>query len=250
MIALFKKVKIYGLRKSLLYSLIEIKHLLFDRLFKGSYSQRGEDLVVDELLGHKRSGFYVDVGAQHPFRSSNTARFYRRGWTGINIEPDPASFSRLAEARGRDINLNIGIGLAPCSLPFFRFFPDGFSTFSADDAALHKELGFELVETFDVQIRRLQEVLSEFCGERTIDFMSIDTEGFEREVLLSNDWERFKPTMIIIESAQADGSLSASFADYEEVLTNAGYELVTNNGLNAIYSLHRAGLRSGLAHAG
>ena len=51
------------------------------------YSQEGEDIVIDRYFQHKAKGFYVEVGAHHPFRFSNTYRFYRRGWTGVCIEP-------------------------------------------------------------------------------------------------------------------------------------------------------------------
>ncbi len=233
--ALFRKARIYGPRTFVPIALGEAKYVLVDRLLRGSYSQRGEDLVIDELLGYKRSGFYVDVGANDPFRFNNTARFYRRGWTGINIEPDPDVCSRLATIRSRDINLNIGIGLENCSLPFFRFFPDAFSTFSATQALWAEERGLELVDTIEVMVRRLNEVLSAYCEKREIDFVSIDAEGFEREVLLSNDWGKFRPSFVVVESKRERGGMLSSFEECNRILAEAGYNWVCDTGLNAIY---------------
>jgi hypothetical protein len=78
-------------------------------VFTNSYSQYGEDKIIDRLLGYKKSGFYINVGANHPYRFSNTYMFYKKGYRGVNIEPNPISFEKFLIRKG-DINLNIGIG--------------------------------------------------------------------------------------------------------------------------------------------
>ncbi|TLD96815.1 hypothetical protein LS71_004220 [Helicobacter jaachi] len=76
-----------------------------------SYAIEGEDRIVRALLWQKRdSGFYVDVGAHHPFRFSNTYLFYTQGWRGINIDATPGSMEAFRKYRARDINLEMGIG--------------------------------------------------------------------------------------------------------------------------------------------
>jgi hypothetical protein len=76
-----------------------------------SYSQDGEDRVLQSFFEtrNKYKGFYVDIGAHHPYRFSNTAIFYAKGWSGINIEPTPTLIQAFYKYRKRDINLNIGI---------------------------------------------------------------------------------------------------------------------------------------------
>src|SRR4051812_17526869 len=76
-----------------------------------SYSQEGEDMVLQSFYeGRKKyKGFYIDVGAHHPYRFSNTLFFYKKGWRGINIEPTPNAVKAFNIFRRRDINLNIGI---------------------------------------------------------------------------------------------------------------------------------------------
>jgi len=196
---LLRKVRIHGLKRSLRFASGEIRYLIAGRLLKGSYSQRGEDLLSDRLLGGKVAGYYVDVGANDPVRYNNTMRFYRRGWSGINIEPDPDSFVRLERTRPRDLNLNIGIGLEDRKMPFFRFFPQSYSTFSEPEAERNRRCGFALVETIDLPVRRLDEVLDEYRGDKPIDLISVDTEGFDLYVLRSNDWGRFRPTVVVID---------------------------------------------------
>src|ERR1039457_5849033 len=73
------------------------------------FSQFGEDTFLDYYFFGRRTGFYVDVGAFHPFNISNTYIFYKRGWRGINIEPNPASFRAFLKYRPRDINLNVAV---------------------------------------------------------------------------------------------------------------------------------------------
>ena len=76
-----------------------------------SYSIEGEDRIVRALLWQKHDkGFYVDVGAHHPFRFSNTYLFYTQGWSGINIDATPGSMKAFNKYRPRDINLEVGVG--------------------------------------------------------------------------------------------------------------------------------------------
>jgi len=60
---------------------------------KKSYSQDGEDVVLASFYENMKNyrGFYVDIGAHHPVRFSNTWMFYKNGWKGINIDPTPGS---------------------------------------------------------------------------------------------------------------------------------------------------------------
>ena len=75
-----------------------------------AYSQQGEDLVVNCLLQWNTTGFYIDIGAHHPFRYSNTHLFYLKGWHGINIDPRPGIAADFSRYRPNDINLEVGVG--------------------------------------------------------------------------------------------------------------------------------------------
>lgn len=95
MIVSLEKLRMYGVKTSFSYALSEFKSRTTTRHLRGSYNQQGEDLVIDELLGHRSNCFYVDIGAGDPLRFNNTKRFCKRGWTGINIEPSPRLYLRL-----------------------------------------------------------------------------------------------------------------------------------------------------------
>ena len=239
MIAFLEKLRMYGVKTSVSYAMSEFKNRTITRYLNGSYSQNGEDLVIDELLGHKHNGYYLDVGAGDPLRFNNTKRFYKRGWTGINIEPNSRLFLKLKDDRKRDVNLNVGIGLSTSTVTFFKFIPDTLSTFSTQEAERYKKQGYRLFEVPEVELHRLDVILSEYCGTREIDFMSVDTEGLDLDVLQSNDWNRFKPRVVCVESVRhgINWNTVEAGTDCERLLASFGYEKVHDSGLNSIYLL-------------
>ena len=105
--SLLRKVKAYGLARSFSYVFYDLVWYARRFIF-GSYSQESEDLVIDRLLGSRSKGFYVDVGAGDPVKFSNTKRFSKRGWSGINIEPNPDTYLKLCADRPLDVNLTCG----------------------------------------------------------------------------------------------------------------------------------------------
>ena len=226
---IFKKIKSKGLVYSILYTAKEIKYK-FLTILGVSYSQRGEDLIINKLLGNKDKGFYVDVGAYNPFKLSNTLKFYKKGWSGINIEPQKANYNLFVKHRTRDINLNFGIGKKEEELEFFEMSPESLSTFSEKEAKVNKALGYKLKRVSKIKIYRLDNILVKYLNKHHIDFMSIDTEGYDLDVLQSNNWNKFKPKVICIESKKDNGL-------QEKFLSSKGYSKVADNGLNSIFLL-------------
>ncbi len=235
------KLKIYGPKTFLLFAVGELRNKLVMQLIKGSYSQKGEDLIMDKLLKNKKRGFYVDVGAYDPKRFSNTYRFYRKGWTGINIEPDNTNYKKFLDARKRDINLNVGVGQGKQSLVFYKFVPDTLSTFSKKEEEEYRKQGYKLVDTIRVKIESLSRIFSKYCKNKRIDFISVDTEGYDLEVLKSNDWGKFRPTLICVESFEhhRGGGKAIEYDYMEPFLKKIGYAKVFANGLNCIYKLNK-----------
>lgn len=236
----FEKLLIYGPRSFSYFTLIEARRLLWDRALLGSYSQEGEDRLIDALLGHPATGWYVDVGANHPKRFSNTHRFFRRGWHGINIEPNVTLYQQFLVERPGDINVNCGIGEMAGELRFFSFFPDTLSTFSREKAQDYCKQGFRIVSEVPVAIKPLREVLDLHCRSEQIDFLSVDTEGLDLEVLRSNDWTRFRPRVICVETASSGEGLSeANSGEVRTFLESHGYSRACGTAVNDIYRCTR-----------
>ncbi len=210
-----------------------------NKYFRGSFSQKGEDLVIEKFIGTKKRGFYIDVGAHNPNVFNNTKKFYSKGWRGINIEPNPVLFEAFTRERKRDINLNIGIGRTEGTALFYELEPDSLSTFSEKEMKDKLKLGYELRKKYKIKVTSLKEIISKYCKTR-IDFLSIDTEGLDYEVLQSNDWKRFRPTLVCVETADFNSKITGTKKSNKENLINAfmknnGYEEVFSNGLNSLY---------------
>lgn len=193
-----------------------------------SFSQYHEDIFVDVILKCKNNGFYVDIGANHPTDLSNTKRFYDRGWRGINIEPNPSLFTAFQRDRAGDINLNVGVGDATEILPFYVMSASTLSSFDKDAALEGGKLhGAILEKVIEVEVCPLQQIFEKYdCKD--IDLLSVDTEGYDLRVIQSNDWVKWRPRVIIIETNQDDGAVNSFLID-------KGYELVFDNLTNAIY---------------
>jgi FkbM family methyltransferase len=188
-------------------SLRRIKRIIFgDPAFKPNhcYSQDGEDLVLRRLVGERADGFYVDVGAHHPVRFSNTYLFYKRGWRGINIDAMPGSMAAFRKIRPRDINIECGVSKIAGTVPYFRFNEPALNTFDAREAAFKNSAPYRLIDTIDLRVERLETLLGAHLPARqTIDFLSVDVEGRDEDVLRSNDWARYRPQFVLAESLRS-----------------------------------------------
>ncbi|MCC7465471.1 MAG: FkbM family methyltransferase [Saprospiraceae bacterium] len=197
-----------------------------------SYSQDGEDMVLRsfmETLPKGYRGFYVDVGAHHPVRFSNTYYFYRKGWTGINIDATPGSMTLFRWFRRRDTNLELGIGAEKGSLSFYCFDEPALNTLSESVAEERASGGrYKIKKKVEVPVLPLKEVLAmHLPATRKIDFFSVDVEGLDEMVLRSNDWKRFRPTFVLAEDAgfQLSDPERKGLGVYQ-LLTENGYVLV------------------------
>jgi FkbM family methyltransferase len=166
---------------------------------KNSYAQHGEDLLLNMLFNQKKRGFYVDVGAYHPRYLSNTYYFYKRGWRGINIDATAGSMKAFKRWRPRDVNIEAAISDKEEELSFYHFKHPSLNTFFQEQAEEQKRLQPFLGEK-RIKTLTLSSLLDRHLPpEAEIDFLSIDAEGFDLKVLLSNDWARFVPKVIVIE---------------------------------------------------
>jgi FkbM family methyltransferase len=203
-----------------------VKNNLFDFYSTKSYSHEGEDLILFRYLDHREQGFYVDVGAHHPKRFSNTYFFYKRGWRGINIDPNPEAINLLNKYRPRDINLQLGIYTKPGKLKYFMFDEPALNTFDEERADwLQNNTHYKIIAKEYIFVDRLDNVLNRYHkSEDKIDFMSIDVEKFELDVVNSNNWSHYRPTLLLIESL--DSSLSSIFNDpLHDYISNKNYIL-------------------------
>lgn len=183
-----------------------------------SYSQEGEDMILNRIFNGKSNGFYVDIGAHHPKRFSNTNFFYQRGWSGINVEPNPDVLRIFNIERHRDINLQCGISTSVGKLKYFCFDDPALNTFDEVTAQSRiEETSYRLVKIQEIPVYQLKDILIEnLPSEKTIDFLSIDVEGFDLFVLKSNDWDLFRPSYVLVEvlNATLEQAINSEIANF------------------------------------
>lgn len=168
---------------------------------RNSFSQCGEDLIVSTALSLIKKGpyKYLDVGANDPFVLSNTALFYRMGGSGILVEPNPMLARRLEIARGnRDNVFRCGIGASTqTEADFYIMDSHVLSTFSAEEAARYEKMGHKIVRKMRIPLMDINSLLQRVEG---LDFMNLDVEGLDGEILRRIDWHQHRPACICVET--------------------------------------------------
>lgn len=188
-----------------------------------SYAQEGEDLLLERIFTTVADGFYVDIGAHHPLRFSNTYLLYRRGWCGLNIDAMPGSMDSFRRSRPRDINIESAVALEDAYLTYHIFGERALNTFDEALARQYVESGIPFVSRIDVRARPLANLLNEYLpAGQSIDLLTVDVEGLDLDVLKSNNWTRFRPKVLIVEELrQSPKNKDESICSY---LAGLGYD--------------------------
>jgi len=199
-----------------------------------SWAPNAEDIVLWRALGHRTPGFFVDVGACHPVDDSITKLFSLIGWRGINIEPQPYLVDMLNADRPLDINLGVGVSDTPGELELFVVEEDQQrTTFSPTLAEGYRTQG-RMVTTRSVPVMTLDQILEQHPLPR-IDFLKIDAEGFEDQVVRGIDLQRHRPAVILAEQ----GTHQQHFA-FPGLLADAGYLPMVFDGVNRFFLAEEA----------
>jgi FkbM family methyltransferase len=199
-----------------------------------SYSQRHEDINLLCALGGKAEGFYIDIGAGHPVYDNVSFAFYLKGWRGIAVEPNARLHALAKSIRPRDENLQMLVG-AQKGETDFHLVDDyhGFSTTIAQHArSAQSDFGKS-----SQAIRMPMSTLAELCAQHVkgpIDFLKIDVEGAEADVIAGGDWKKFRPKIVLAE-ALAPFSQVPAHETFEGPLVKGGYRYAIFDSLNRYY---------------
>jgi FkbM family methyltransferase len=233
----YKKIK----NKSILN---EIKRIIRDSIkfypSIKSYSQSGEDIIIDnalQFMNIKSNIYYLDIGANHPFYLSNSYFFYKKGGKGVCIEPDPKLAEKYIKARPRDQILNLGIS---CNNEKFSdlyiMSADVLNTFSYEESERVSLMGKYSVEnSVRINMMDINEVFKNYL-ERVPDFMTIDVEGLDLKVLKQLDLDRYRPSVICIETLQYEEKGSpVKHIDIIEYMNAKNYSIYGDTHINTIF---------------
>lgn len=189
---------------------------------KGDFSQHGEDKFIRSFFSNVDKGRYLDLGASHPFRISNTYSLYRLGWSGLTVEPIPRLAAMHRRWRPRDLMLNCAVGLEPGSMDFFEMTPSVASTLDEKTAQdFQREGRAVLFKRYKIPVVTLNSLFMRPEAGNSIDFLSIDVEGLDARLLSTIDFRNYRPKLICIECIDLEARRVI-----EEIFLNNEYRII------------------------
>jgi FkbM family methyltransferase len=192
-----------------------------------SFAQNGEDIVLLRAFQGQDRGFWIDVGANHPVNDSVTKNFSDLGWSGINVEPVQSFFELLERERTNDVNINAALSDCDGTLVFHRNDSNlDLSSFDEELISQYRDRGDRIVDV-EVPVMTLSSLCEHVDAAPVIDFLKIDTEGHELQVIAGHDFERWPVRVVVAEATQS--RLPEMIAE----LSRHEIEFVTFDGLNA-----------------
>jgi len=203
-----------------------------------SYAQNGEDVLLNRAFQGKSNGSFIDVGAGHPLYDNVTFWQRRKGWRGVNIEPNPFFYMELQKLRPDDVNLNVGLADRDAVLTFYQVEQNehghgwGLSSFDPRAEQTASQLGFK-VNQMPARVTTLDQIVEERFP-KGVDLIKISAEGYEQAIVLFTDWRRTKAQVICIRALEPNSAVPA-WPKWEVALMKAGYRCAAFDGINRYY---------------
>jgi FkbM family methyltransferase len=210
------------------------------RTAKHSYAQAGEDLIVDFIMKAMQIDeiSYLDIGAHHPTHFSNTYLFYKRGFQGVLVEPDPGLMASIRIARPRDTCIEAGVGVqAATTAQFFVMSARTLNTFSEEEARRYEAMGTQRIEeVLTVPLITLDDILVSHFGNNEPTLVSIDIEGLDFEVLSTLNLKKYRPPIVCIETLQYSETREETKDErIAQLMSDNGYFIYGDTYINTIF---------------
>ena len=207
-------------------------YILKSGMRRETYSQFGEDIIINRYFRRQKTGFYVDVGCFHPLKYNNTWLLYKKGWCGINVDIDNSKILLFNKRRPRDKNIACAIANYNGTATFFS--NSDYSLTTTLSKKFADDHGATIVG--EVNVSKLDDIISKsHWNGRIIDLLSIDVEGLDLEVLKSLDFNIYKPRLVAVET-NALTLDDVMISEVYQYLTNRGYKMLAWCGLTIIMS--------------
>lgn len=203
-----------------------------------SYAQCGEDLIIQHLfmvLGITDIS-YLDIGAHHPTYLSNTYLFYKKGNTGVCIEPDPSLYSEFSKARPRDTHLNCGVGTESSVGNFFVMSSSTLNTFSKEEAErLENSCNQKILNIIKIKLETINEIIQKNFNNYP-NLVSIDIEGLDYPILKQFDFNKYRPKVFCVETlSYTEDSSERKITEIIDLMHNNGYVTYADTYINTVF---------------
>ena len=221
--------------KIYLYYNLYIRHKIF--INRAQYSQWGEDLEIYNFFKDKKKGVYLDIGCFHPYIYSNTCLLYKKGWYGTNIDINQTSIDLFNIARPKDTNLCTTVN--ETNKEFTMYFDDPFSPVNTLDKNFYQSLNksfFKNKKILSIKSKKIKEIIDISNIENKIDFINIDVEGLDYDILKQINLSKFNVKLISIETHNVDGSDTKNYSLICDLLKKNNFSIYKRIGPSTLYS--------------
>ena len=214
---------------SLLLNLIKYRGFFL----KKQYSKNREDQFLKKFFQKKLNGIYVDIGAYHPYRFSNTYLLYLKGWSGLNIDPNKKSIELFNIARPNDTNLNIALGYK--SKKQLMYYKKDFHPMNTLNKSFAKRFIDKNIKNKKISISKVDTIFKKYLKNNKIDLLDIDVEGSEYDIIRSINYKKYKFKLILIEITSFNIKSSRTARKIRTILTKNGYKYLKSFGETSVY---------------
>jgi len=208
---------------------------------KRTYSQYGEDLIIEQALNRlnisSSNCYYLDIGSNHPYYLSNTYYFYKKGSRGVCIEPDISLVPNFRKKRKEDKCISAGVSIDRSSFSdFYLMTANVLNTFSYIEAEKISAMGtYKIKDSRRVQMVSINEIFHKHL-EKPVDFVSLDVEGLDLNILETLDFNRFRPPIFCIETlAYSENSIQEKNSEVMEFMKAKNYIVFADTYVNTIF---------------
>lgn len=204
-----------------------------------SYSQAGEDKAVDFIMYfftkiNRDKIKYIDIGSNYPHANNNTYFYYLKGGRGVLIEPNEGLCKISRNVRPEDVIINAGVKFDEQDEAMYFCFEDtGINTFDEERAKFMQSRGHELIDKKTLKLVSLNEIFEKYFENETVDFMSLDAEGVDLQILKSINFDKYRPKVICVESMKESMKYGAS-NEMADFLESKDYIIMADTSINFI----------------
>ena len=203
-----------------------------------SYSYGGIDSLILNIFKNKKKGFYIDIGCGHPIKNNNTYLLNKKGWNGINIDLDKENIKLFNIFRKKDLNLSIAVSDKEDEADlYFYHEKSALNTISKKNADFQKAKVTSIKKVRTQSINKILEN-SPYYNQK-IDFLSIDVEGSELDILKDFNFEKYSPKVIVVEYLDLSlKKLEIKNLNIDNIINSEIYKLVVSKNYTLANVLH------------
>ncbi len=212
-------------KNKFLYWIYKIQKIYKNKKPNSHYAEFGEDIMVNRIFNNITNGFYIDIGAYHPYKGSLTYNLYKKGWTGANIDLSKTSIDLFNIARPKDININCAISNFSGDTHYFENSP-----INQQNSLISNQEGKNEIK---IKSFTLDDLIS-LKNINKVDYINIDTEGNELEILNGINFNKISPYLFTIEENSFFPTNSSKLAKIK-FMNGKGYELINIIGVTMFF---------------